>query len=42
MFAYRDCLCEAIRDAVGRARAAKVGIWAGEVQEPWEWRRQNN
>jgi endonuclease YncB( thermonuclease family) len=23
------------------ARAARTGIWAGEVQPPWEWRRKS-
>ena len=33
---YRDCKCEAVRDA---AKAAKNGIWEGTFQIPWEWRR---
>ena len=38
VFAYRDCKCEGIRAAVDRAKAAQLGIWSGDVQEPWEWR----
>ena len=36
---YRDCKCEIIRSAADRARAAQLGIWAGEFQMPWDWRK---
>jgi endonuclease YncB( thermonuclease family) len=39
VFAYRDCKCETVRSAVGRARAAGLGIWSGSIAEPWEWRK---
>jgi endonuclease YncB( thermonuclease family) len=38
---YRDCSCEAVRDATARARAAKLGIWSGSFQMPWKWRKAN-
>lgn len=38
---YRDCRCEAVRDAAGRAKVAKVGLWAGTFQAPWEWRQSH-
>lgn len=38
---YRDCKCEAVRDAAERAKVAKVGLWAGQFQMPWEWRRDH-
>jgi endonuclease YncB( thermonuclease family) len=41
VFPYRDCKCEVIRGAVDRAKAAQLGIWSGDVQEPWEWRQQH-
>lgn len=41
VFPYRDCKCELIRLAVDRARAQQLGIWSGDVQEPWEWRKAN-
>ena len=28
-------------DAVDRAKVAQLGIWTGDVQEPWEWRKAN-
>ena len=40
-FAYRDCACETIRAAVGRAESRNLNIWSGQVQEPWEWRKAN-
>ena len=33
---YRDCKCEAIRDA---AKLWRLGIWSSEFQMPWEWRK---
>lgn len=41
VFPYRDCKCEIFRGAVDRAKAAQFGIWSGDVQEPWEWRKAN-
>jgi endonuclease YncB( thermonuclease family) len=41
VFAYRDCKCEMIRSAVDRAKVQRLGIWSGDVQEPWEWRKAN-
>lgn len=40
--AYRDCKCEVIRDAAARAKASRLGIWAGTFMLPWEWRAQPN
>lgn len=36
---YRDCKCEVVRAAADRAAMARLGIWAGEFQMPWEWRK---
>jgi endonuclease YncB( thermonuclease family) len=36
---YRDCKCEAVREASEFARGQRVGIWAGEFVMPWEWRK---
>lgn len=36
---YRDCKCEIVRDATDRAKAARLGVWAGKFQMPWEWRK---
>jgi endonuclease YncB( thermonuclease family) len=36
---YRDCKCEVIRNAADEAKAARVGIWAGTFQMPWDWRK---
>lgn len=36
---YRDCRCEVVRDAADRAKASGFGIWAGQFQMPWEWRK---
>jgi len=36
---YRDCKCEVYRDLAARAQAAKLGLWAGVFQLPWEWRK---
>jgi endonuclease YncB( thermonuclease family) len=33
-----DCKCEVIRDAAGRAKAAKLGIWSGTFVMPWDFR----
>ena len=38
---YRDCKCEAVRDASEFARKQRVGIWSGTLILPWEWRQQN-
>lgn len=38
---YRECKCQGIRDAAGRAELAKAGIWAGPFQLPWKWRRSH-
>jgi endonuclease YncB( thermonuclease family) len=35
---YRDCKCEVVRDAAGRAKAAGVGIWSGAFVMPWDFR----
>jgi endonuclease YncB( thermonuclease family) len=37
--AYRQYSRDYVADEE-QARAARVGIWAGEVQPPWEWRRK--
>jgi hypothetical protein len=37
-FPYRDCKCEAIRDASDRAFLTKRGAWNGLIVMPWEWR----
>jgi len=36
---YRDCKCEVYRDLAARAQAARLGLWAGVFQLPWEWRK---
>jgi endonuclease YncB( thermonuclease family) len=41
VFPFRNCKCEVIRAAVDRARSQQLGIWSGDVQEPWEWRKAN-
>jgi endonuclease YncB( thermonuclease family) len=38
---YRDCRCEVVRDAASRAKAAKVGLWAGKFDLPWVWRESH-
>jgi endonuclease YncB( thermonuclease family) len=38
---YRSCTCETVREASGRAKLAKLGIWSGKFQMPWDWREQN-
>jgi hypothetical protein len=35
---YRDCKCEVVRSAAGKAKAAKVGIWSGTFVMPWDFR----
>jgi endonuclease YncB( thermonuclease family) len=35
---YRDCKCEAVRNASDFARRQRVGIWGCEFVMPWEWR----
>lgn len=37
--AYRQYSKDYITDEM-EARASRAGIWAGEVQPPWEWRRK--
>lgn len=36
---YRDCKCEAVRDAADRAKTARLGIWSGSFMMPWDWRK---
>ncbi len=38
---YRDCKCEVVRSASGRAKAAGAGIWSSNFEMPWEWRKAN-
>ena len=38
---FRDCKCEAVREASARAQAAELGIWIGPFILPWEWRTAN-
>lgn len=38
---YRDCKCEAVRDAAEQARAQRRGIWSGTFQMPWDWRKDH-
>jgi endonuclease YncB( thermonuclease family) len=38
---FRDCKCEAVRQASARAQAAERGIWIGPFIMPWEWRKAN-
>ena len=35
---YRVCKCEVVRDAAGRAKATKIGIWSGTFVMPWDFR----
>jgi endonuclease YncB( thermonuclease family) len=35
---FRDCKCEAVREASTRAQAEGRGIWIGPFVLPWEWR----
>ena len=35
---YRDCKCEVVRDAAGKAKVAGVGIWSGAFVMPWDFR----
>jgi endonuclease YncB( thermonuclease family) len=39
---YRDCKCEAVRDASEFARRQRAGIWSSVFVMPWEWRRKDN
>jgi len=39
---YRDCKCEVVRAAAGRAEAAQRGIWSGSFIMPWDWRKANS
>ena len=39
---YRNCKCEVIQDAAKVAKAAKLGVWSGTFQMPWEWRAQQS
>lgn len=36
---YRNCKCNAVRDAAHVARAAQAGIWTSAFTLPWEWRK---
>jgi endonuclease YncB( thermonuclease family) len=36
---YRNCKCNAVRDAAHAARAAQLGIWTSAFTLPWEWRK---
>jgi len=36
---YRNCKCEMIRSAAGRAKQQKLGIWSGTFMMPWDWRK---
>ena len=38
---FRDCKCEAVRQASARAQAAQVGMWIGPFVLPWEWQAAN-
>jgi endonuclease YncB( thermonuclease family) len=38
---YKNCKREVIQNAADQAKAAKVGIWAGTFQMPWDWRDAN-
>jgi endonuclease YncB( thermonuclease family) len=35
----QDCACEEVRDASAHAKKTNAGIWGGEFQMPWEWRK---
>ena len=35
---YRDCKCEVVRDAAGKAKIAKAGIWSGTFVMPSDFR----
>ena len=35
----QDCRCEAVRAAAAQAEKTNAGIWGGEFQMPWEWRK---
>ena len=37
---YRDCLCYDVRAASAEAQAAKRGIWSGEFEMPWDFRKK--
>jgi endonuclease YncB( thermonuclease family) len=38
---YRDCKCEEVRALSKDAELRNTGIWGGEFQMPWEWRKQH-
>ena len=38
---FRQCNCEAMREASARAQEAERGIWVGPFILPWEWRAAN-
>ena len=38
---FRDCKCEVVREASGRAQAEGRGIWIGPFIPPWEWQAAN-
>jgi endonuclease YncB( thermonuclease family) len=35
----QDCQCGKVRNASAHAEQANAGIWGGESQMPWEWRK---
>jgi endonuclease YncB( thermonuclease family) len=35
----QDCQCEEIREASDQANNTNAGIWRGDFQMPWEWRK---
>jgi endonuclease YncB( thermonuclease family) len=39
---YRDCKCEVVREAAGRAKASQLGIWSSSFMMPWDWRRKDS
>lgn len=38
---YRDCKCEVVRAAADLAKHQQTGIWGGDYQMPWDWRREH-
>lgn len=38
---YRDCKCETVRAAAETAKSARLNIWSGTFELPWEWRKAN-
>ena len=37
----QDCACAEVRAASKDAKLRNAGIWGGEFQMPWEWRKAN-